>query len=68
MAIYYVNGEKGDDSKDGLSYETAWKTFKNINKIKFYPGDQIAIAGTVKDNLIISTSGTLENPIIFSSF
>jgi len=45
MAIFYLDYENGNDSNDGLSWATAWKTITNgatANRIA--PGDVIRIA------------------------
>lgn len=39
-ATYYVSNN-GDDSADGKSPETAWKTIARVNQETFVPGDQI---------------------------
>lgn len=39
-ATFYVSN-KGDDSADGQSPETAWKTLDRVNAEHFIPGDQI---------------------------
>ena len=39
-ATYYVSNS-GDDSNDGLSEETAWKTIARVNQDTYIPGDKI---------------------------
>ena len=39
-ATYYVSNN-GDDSKDGLTPETAWKTIARVNQDTYIPGDKI---------------------------
>ncbi len=44
---YYFDGVGGDDSHDGKSPKTAWKTLKQANETKFRAGDQLLFkAGT----------------------
>ena len=38
---YYVDATGGDDTKDGQSPSTAWKTLKKVRNIAFSPGDSI---------------------------
>jgi hypothetical protein len=38
---YYVDNQSGDDSNDGLSPQTAWKTLAKLNQFIFEPGDKI---------------------------
>ncbi len=48
MASYYIHAQHGDDARDGLSKETAWKSLANVNRHVFKPGDAILFAaGTV---------------------
>ena len=38
---YYVDAVIGNDTNDGKSAETAWKTLANVNAQTFQPGDRI---------------------------
>jgi hypothetical protein len=40
---YYLDPEDGDDASDGLSPETAWKSFSPVNSRRFAPGDAILL-------------------------
>ena len=40
-ATYYVDATNGNDSSNGLSPETPWKTIAKVNASSFQPGDQI---------------------------
>ena len=40
---YYVDAENGNDKKDGLTPETAWKTIDKVNKTTFEPGSAILL-------------------------
>ncbi len=45
---YYVDSAAADDTGDGLSPATAWKTFTHVNATVFAPGDRILLkAGSV---------------------
>ena len=75
--IYYVSGD-GDDSNDGLTELTPWKTISKVNSYDagtgFNAGDIIKFDiatsyytpfnGTVN----ITSDGTVENPIIISAY
>lgn len=77
---YYIDSENGNDSNDGKSENTPWKTFKNVNdKTTFKPGDRILLKrGSVfihtfsgvksEGALILASSGTEDNPIIIGSY
>ena len=68
---YYVSSS-GDDSANGLSELTPWKTLEKVNTAfsSIKPGDKILLKrgdsfyGTLK----LSASGVSENPIVISSY
>jgi len=65
--LYYVNGSTGNDSNDGLSEITAWKTIqKSFNQAT--PGSTVIIHGGIyNEQLILNVSGTPGNPILFTA-
>ncbi len=65
--FYYVNGSTGNDSNDGLSETTAWKTIqKSFNQA--IPGSTVTIHGGIyREQLILNVSGTPGNPILFTA-
>ncbi len=67
---YYINNTGGSDQNDGLSGDRAWKTTNKINQSFFSPGDSILFicGGVWNETLIISSSGSSDNPIVFSSY
>jgi hypothetical protein len=70
-ADYYVSST-GNDSADGLSSSTAWKTLSKLNSVgsSFNPGDRIFLkrGDVFYGSLIISSSGTEANPIVFGAY
>lgn len=68
---YYVSSS-GNDSADGLTQSTAWRTISKVNSefYRFNPGDRIlfrrgdVFTGTIN----VTKSGTSGNPITLSSF
>ncbi len=45
--IYYIDSNEGEDTHDGKSKKTPWKTLSKVNSITFSPGDKILFkAGT----------------------
>lgn len=38
---YYVSASAGDDTKDGLTAATAWKSISKVNASTFVAGDQV---------------------------
>jgi len=69
-AIYYVDATGGNDSWNGLSPETAWKTIQKVNGMNFSPGDSILFKrGEIwREQLIVSSSGEEGNPITFGAY
>ncbi len=72
-STYYVDYTSGDDSNDGLSEATPWKTILRVNSESFNPGDTILFkrGETWREQLDVSSSeiifssyGVGENPVI----
>jgi hypothetical protein len=67
---FYVSNS-GDDSKNGLTPETAWRTIARVNKQVLEPGDAVLFekgSVWVGERLQVSSSGTAENRIIYSAY
>lgn len=65
LRTFYVDGSNGDDSKDGLTQQTAWRTITRANQA-VRPGDLVRVVGAFTGQAIQPTaSGTLEHPIVF---
>ena len=41
---YYLSG-RGNDTNNGLSKQTAWRSLEKINRIDFKPGDSVLLEG-----------------------
>ena len=69
-ATYYVDASNGDDSHDGTSAATAWKTIAKVNGSSFLAGDQILFKrGEVwRESLVPPSSGASGNPIRFDAY
>lgn len=67
--VYYV-GTSGNDSNEGTSASTAWRTIKKVNAHLFEAGDQVLFEGgeKFKGMLYIRRSGSSGNPIRFASY
>lgn len=68
--IYYVDSENGNDTNNGTSEGTAFRTIEKINSIEFQPGDQILFkcGGTWTGALMPKGSGEEDNPITIGSY
>jgi hypothetical protein len=67
---YYVDATAGDDTKDGQTTSTSWKTIAKVNGSSFSPGDQILFKrGEVwRESLVPPSSGSSGNPIRFDAY
>ena len=67
---YHVDSVNGNDSNDGTSPSTAWKSIAKVNASKFAPGDSILFrrGDTWREMLSLSTSGAQGTPIVIDSY
>lgn len=63
-ATYYISNN-GNDTNDGLSESTAWRTIEKVNQRTFSPGDKILFesGGVWSGSLWVRGSGTKGNVI-----
>lgn len=68
-ATYHVS-IRGDDARDGLSPDTAWRTVAKVNGIRLSPGDEVRFekGGVWYESLKPTSSGEAGKPIIFASY
>ncbi|HSP42017.1 MAG TPA: hypothetical protein VLO11_04040 [Luteolibacter sp.] len=62
---YHIDPAAGDDSRDGLARDRAWRTFHHLNRLRLAPGDRVEIVapGELTRTLSLSGAGTAESPI-----
>jgi hypothetical protein len=67
---YYVDASAGNDSNNGQSPTTAWRTIAKVNASSFSPGNSILFKSgdTWREQLNIKNSGSSGNPITFGSY
>lgn len=68
---YYVDSVSGNDSNNGLSSSTPWKTLSKVNSTTFSPGDRIMLrAGSTwtGEQLSPKGSGSSGSPIIIDKY
>jgi hypothetical protein len=67
---YYVDATNGNDSNNGTSQATAWKTISKVNSSGFIPGDNILFKrGEIWiEQLIIPSSGNSTDSITFGAY
>jgi hypothetical protein len=68
-ATYYVSNN-GNDSNNGTSQGTAWKTAAKVNGTTFAAGDQILFerGGVWRESIVPSASGATGNPITYADY
>lgn len=72
--LYYIDATDGDDSNPGTTTVLPWKTIEKANAAmasgEIGPGDTISLerGETWKNAIIISVSGTPEQPVTFTSY
>jgi len=67
---YYINSIDGNDSNNGTSQATAWKTIAKVNLLSFSPGDSILFNADniFSGELDIKNSGSPGKPVTISSY
>jgi len=67
---YYVDAEKGRDSRSGLSARKAWKSLEKVNKTILKPGDAVRLkSGSVwHRQLYPQGSGKSGQPIVIDKY
>ena len=66
---YYV-ANAGNDSNNGLTLATAWKTISKVNSSTFNAGDSILLnrGDSWNEKLTLTSSGSAENPIVVGAY
>jgi hypothetical protein len=71
-ATYYVSSSTGNDTNNGLSAVTPWKTIAKISATQFAPGDSVLFkrGETWKDGTLLSftESGDPARPIVIAAY
>ncbi len=69
-ATYHVSQSAGNDTADGKSEATAWKTLAKASAGKYVPGDKILLkrGDTWNEELQPQGEGTAANPITIGSY
>lgn len=70
-ATYHVDSRAGDDTRDGLAPERAWRSIAKVNATIFAPGDRVLLrAGSAWEGVALHPkgSGTVEKPIALGRY
>ena len=68
---YYLDSREGDDSADGRSPQTAWRSLAKANTRTFAPGDSLLLrrgCSWLGETLAPRGSGTPEAPILIDAY
>jgi len=67
---YYINSQTGNDTNNGISINSPWKSLKKLEEITFQPCDSILFAknSAFQGGITFKSSGNAENPIVISSY
>ena len=71
QTAYYVSSSQGNDSNNGTSSSSPWKSFSKVNSANFNPGDRVFFKCNdvwSEEQLKINNSGNQNNLILFSSY
>lgn len=68
--IYYVDSVSGDDSNNGTSISTPWKTIDKVNDTTFSAGDQIFFkrGSTFRGGIVPSNDGDASGYITYGAY
>ncbi|WP_157202470.1 hypothetical protein [Marinilabilia salmonicolor] len=68
--IFYIDAEMGDDSNDGMSESSPWKTLRNINEYHFTPGTNLLFKRDQEweGDIYFTSSGTEREPIVIGAY
>ena len=68
-AVYYADSKDGDDSFDGLSAATAWRSLEKVNAAPLKPGDSMLFRrGSLWRGLLDSKSGEPGRPVRYGAY
>ena len=58
-ATYHVDSREGDDARDGLAPERAWRSIEKASAAKLAPGDQLLLrAGSIWEGVMLQPRGS----------
>jgi hypothetical protein len=67
--IFHVDAAKGDDGRDGLTPETAWRTLGKVNRELLKPGDQVLFKrGELWRGQLHSQSGDATGVVLYGAY
>ncbi|SPL90518.1 Polysaccharidase [[Actinomadura] parvosata subsp. kistnae] len=71
-ATYYIDSVSGNDTRNGTSAATAWRTLAKANAATLVPGSKLLLrrGGSWAEQLVVTAreSGTQERPIVIDAY
>ena len=69
-ADYHADSQGGDDARDGLTPQNAWRTIERVNEAVLKPGDRVLFhaGGVWSGQLHVTARGEPGRPIVFQAF
>lgn len=71
QTTYYVSNSQGNDSNNGTSQSTPWRTLSKVTNASLNPGDKVLFKRGdtwTGQQLNQAESGTINNPIVFGAY
>ncbi len=67
---FHLDSRLGNDSNDGKTAETAWKSLDKANEFEFAPGDRLLLkrGSRFKGGLKLRLKGTPDHPIVIETY
>ncbi len=66
---FHVDAEHGDDARDGLEPESAWRSLSRVNRASLAPGDRVLFRrGQTWRGQLVPHSGDASGVIIYGAF
>jgi len=68
-ADYFVDSQTGNDSADGKTPQTAWRSLKKVNRADIKPGDKVLFkSGGQWRGQLLPKSGAEGKPVVYSAY
>ena len=67
---YHADSQNGDDARDGLTPESAWRSIEKVNEASLKPGDRVLFhaGGVWSGQLRVTARGESGRSIVFQAF
>ncbi len=67
--VYYVDSSEGNDSANGITPGSAWKSLAKVSSFNFAPGDRVLFRrGSLWRGRLTAKSGEKGKPLVYSTY